>query len=128
MDTDRKKNITILGILCLSGSLLYVLGGKLKLLACPFRAVTGYPCPGCGGVRSATALLDGNISEAFRYNPLSPFVVLFLAISVIWLFYDIVKGKKSYLKIFSYKWSLTATVIVLSLIIINWIWLIFKMV
>lgn len=37
---------------------------------CPFYAVTGLQCPGCGSQRAIHALLHGHLSEAFRYNAL----------------------------------------------------------
>lgn len=38
--------------------------------ACPFHALTGLYCPGCGSQRSISALLKGNIGEAFDKNAL----------------------------------------------------------
>ena len=37
---------------------------------CPFRAVTGWNCPLCGGTRLGAALLHLHPVEAFSYNPL----------------------------------------------------------
>lgn len=37
---------------------------------CLFRAVTGVPCPTCGSTRATLALASGQLSLAFRYNPL----------------------------------------------------------
>ena len=37
---------------------------------CPFRALTGLYCPGCGAARALHALLHGNLGEAFGLNPL----------------------------------------------------------
>lgn len=37
---------------------------------CWFYTLTGWQCPGCGGLRAAHLLLHGNIVEAFRQNPL----------------------------------------------------------
>lgn len=37
---------------------------------CPFRAVTGWDCPLCGGTRLGVALLRLHPGEAFRDNPL----------------------------------------------------------
>jgi len=37
---------------------------------CWFHAVTGWLCPGCGGLRATHNLLHGRIEEAFRLNPL----------------------------------------------------------
>jgi hypothetical protein len=43
--------------------------------ACPFRAVTGYPCLTCGATRCAIAFFHGNLSAAWSWNPLA-FVAL----------------------------------------------------
>lgn len=37
---------------------------------CFFRAVTGWDCPGCGGLRATHQLLRGHVGEAFALNPL----------------------------------------------------------
>jgi hypothetical protein len=37
---------------------------------CPFRALTGWECPFCGGTRLGAALLHGDVAAAFAYNPL----------------------------------------------------------
>lgn len=37
---------------------------------CPFRAVTGLRCPGCGGTRAMYSLLNGDLAGAIRMNPL----------------------------------------------------------
>jgi len=49
---------------------------------CPFRAVTGLPCPGCGMTRAFCALGHGDLSAAFGYNALAPFV--FAAALLLW--------------------------------------------
>jgi hypothetical protein len=38
--------------------------------ACQFHALTGWDCPGCGGLRATHFLLRGEFREAFRLNPL----------------------------------------------------------
>jgi hypothetical protein len=42
---------------------------------CPFLAVTGYYCPGCGTLRMVHALTHGHVAEAFGRNALA-FVTL----------------------------------------------------
>lgn len=37
---------------------------------CPFLAVTGHWCPGCGSLRGLRALLTGNVAGAVGYNAL----------------------------------------------------------
>lgn len=53
------------------------------IILCPFRALTGYPCPGCGMTRAFSAIAHGELWRAVRYNPLSPLV--FLAFIAIWV-------------------------------------------
>jgi hypothetical protein len=38
-------------------------------LPCPFRTVTGWECPLCGGTRLGSALLRGDVVAAFFFNP-----------------------------------------------------------
>ena len=53
------------------------------IILCPFRALTGYPCPGCGMTRAFSALAHGEPLRALLYNPLSP--ILFLAGILVWM-------------------------------------------
>jgi Protein of unknown function (DUF2752) len=53
------------------------------IILCPFRALTGYPCPGCGMTRAFSAIAHGDLWRAVRYNPLSP--LLFLAAIMVWI-------------------------------------------
>lgn len=38
--------------------------------ACVFKRLTGYDCPGCGGLRAAHAVLHGRVLEAIHLNAL----------------------------------------------------------
>ncbi|MEH3034283.1 MAG: DUF2752 domain-containing protein [Aeromicrobium erythreum] len=50
---------------------------------CPFLALTGLPCPGCGGLRAVNDLTNGDVVGAISSNVLA---VLLLATSgVLWL-------------------------------------------
>ena len=44
--------------------------GEVFFLKCPFRAVTGLQCPGCGSQRAVHELLHFNFGNAWHYNPL----------------------------------------------------------
>lgn len=43
---------------------------------CPFAAVTGLPCHGCGMTRAFVALSRGDWPEMFRLHPFAPFFAL----------------------------------------------------
>jgi hypothetical protein len=54
-------------------------------LPCPFRAVTGWNCPLCGGTRMGDALLHLDVGTAFAYNPLAMIgLVVIGVLAVLW--------------------------------------------
>jgi hypothetical protein len=53
---------------------------------CPTLALTGFYCPGCGGLRAVHALAHGDLALALHRNPLIVLAVPFLAWAyVAWL-------------------------------------------
>ncbi len=50
-------------------------GGR-PLHRCPFRRLTGLPCPGCGLSRALTLLVRGHWSEAWNLHPFAGYVIL----------------------------------------------------
>ena len=50
---------------------------------CPFFALTGLKCPGCGTARALHAVLYGRFAEALRFNVALPVLLAFLAYCVI---------------------------------------------
>lgn len=93
---------------------------------CLFKTITGIPCPGCGGIRSTKCLVDGNLLEALYINPLSVIVNIFILISIFWLLYDIIKKKDTFFKAMKTKWKTKYFIIAIIIILINWIWNIYK--
>ena len=39
------------------------------LMTCPYKAISGVDCPGCGMQRSFIELLKGNVSESMHLYP-----------------------------------------------------------
>ena len=52
-------------------------------LPCPFRAVTGLMCPGCGMTHALDALVRGDVRSAVQYNVLSISLVPALAVYLV---------------------------------------------
>lgn len=50
--------------------------------SCPFRAITGLDCPGCGTGRALHRVLHGRIDEAFVLNPLATLLLPVLAVAL----------------------------------------------
>jgi len=55
----------------------------LDIYRCPFKAITGIPCPGCGFTRACFSLCKGDIAGAFYYHPLWPVLLPTLIVEVI---------------------------------------------
>jgi hypothetical protein len=52
---------------------------------CPFRALTGWVCPLCGGTRMGDALLHGHLGAAMQANPVALVAVAVLTmLTVLW--------------------------------------------
>jgi hypothetical protein len=51
--------------------------------SCPFRALTGFDCPGCGSLRGLHQLLHGNLAAAFAFNPLMVLSLPFVGYSFV---------------------------------------------
>lgn len=50
---------------------------------CPFEALTGIPCPGCGMTRAMLSLIKGDVGNAAAYNPFCFFIVFMVVASVL---------------------------------------------
>lgn len=95
-------------------------------MGCPFKAITGIPCPGCGGIRAVQFLLKGEILHALYTNPLSCIFCLFCATLPFWSFYDCHKNKKTLKLFLTNRWSNRTLVVVGIILLANWIWNIAK--
>ena len=51
---------------------------------CPFKVLTGLPCPGCGLTRSSVAFLHGDPTTSLFYHPLgAPIVIAAVVVGLI---------------------------------------------
>lgn len=97
---------------------------------CIFKQTTGYACPSCGNTRALREIIKGDIINALLINPLGIIIAIILIVFPLWLLYDIVfskatlfKAYKNFEKTLKVKW---VAFILVFLIIINWIWNIYK--
>ena len=67
---------------------------------CPFKMLTGFPCPGCGITKSLVYFYEGNLYKSFYYHILGPFVVVFAIITIIVLTTEIITKKEYFNKYF----------------------------
>ena len=69
---QRVKSLAVLGIVSTALYFLYVFNpaSSTFYVPCPFHALTGLYCPGCGSLRAIHQLLHGHMAAAFGLNPL----------------------------------------------------------
>lgn len=112
----------ILGILILFAARFFHLSSIP--FVCPFKTITGLPCPTCGTTRAFIHFAHLNITEAFLINPLTSSFVIF---GIILLFYSLSAFFLSPLRL-SIKLSRRENRVirfgVTGVIILNWLYLI----
>ena len=119
------KRVFIWGIILVLVSILIFLYKNYNPLdsilfpKCPFKTATGLLCPGCGSQRAIHNVLNLNILEAIKENPLLvlavPYIILNLA------FTSIKQPTEAQLKWRKRLFGERAIWIVFSIIIIYWV-------
>jgi len=61
---------------------------------CPFKMLTGFPCPGCGITKSLVYFYEGDIYKSISYHILGPFVIAFALITIAVLGTELVTKKE----------------------------------
>jgi hypothetical protein len=68
---------------------------------CPFKMLTGFPCPGCGITKSLVYFYQGEVYKSLSFHILGPFVVLFCLLTIIILLLELKTGRE-YFNVFIY--------------------------
>ena len=97
---------------------------------CPFRNVTGLPCPSCGSTHAVLKLLNLDWKGALYDNPLGYVVAAALAVLPAWILYDLVLRKSSFYSFYTRSEAVIrkrwVAVTLILLVTVNWIWSIYK--
>src|SRR6478609_4405557 len=131
---SKKKIYSIILIACLSGFIYLFFNSfyskHIHFSMCIFKNVTGIPCPSCGTTRAIQLILHGNIIESLYMNPFGIIVISLMIIAPFWILYDVISNKDTFLlsykkaeEIIRTKWI---TIVLISLVLLNWIWNIYK--
>lgn len=77
--------LAVLGAAAAAAALLTVVDPNQPghLPGCPFKALTGWDCPGCGSTRALWALVHGDVPRALDHNVLT--VLALPVLAIVWL-------------------------------------------
>ncbi|OJX01232.1 MAG: hypothetical protein BGO70_15780 [Bacteroidetes bacterium 43-93] len=110
---------------------LSILYNVQHLNICILKAVTGMPCPACGTTRSINAITKGNWNQAFLINPFGYPALAAMIILPVWLIADVVTNKctlysSMHIVENRLKQNKIQAIALALIIIVNWIWNIYK--
>jgi hypothetical protein len=60
---------------------------------CPFKLLTGFPCPGCGITKSLIFLYEGDLTKSLYYHLFGPITFLFCCSAILLLTVELVTQK-----------------------------------
>lgn len=97
---------------------------------CIFKRITSYPCPSCGTSRAVASFFYGEIIHSILLNPFGIIVSLIMIVCPFWIILDLLKSKSTfyvfYIKFESALKKRHVALPLLILVLLNWIWNIYK--
>lgn len=67
---------------------------------CPFKMLTGFPCPGCGITKSMVYFYEGEVLKSVYYHILGPIVIAFCVLTIVILTTELITKKDYFNKLF----------------------------
>lgn len=136
MTLSRNKLYIFIITACLAGyiwlywSLSKTSKVNTEIELCLIKNITSLPCPSCGSTRSVIAITQGNLNEAFFINPLGYILAFIMFFIPIWIFFDFILKKETFLGFYHKAESILKRPIIsipiMTFILINWAWNIIK--
>jgi hypothetical protein len=114
----------------LGGYLFIVITDRFHFISghslCLFKNLTGIPCPGCGMGRASLLFFQGKITASLFLQPLALPFFLFCLTAVVWILYDIKTGQSGFYQFVTRPFAKKTGCLIVIIILINWIWSIYK--
>ncbi len=67
---------------------------------CPFKMLTGFPCPGCGITKSMISFYKGDLIASFQYHIFGPFVIIFCIVLIFLIIIETITKKNNWIHFF----------------------------
>lgn len=103
---------------------------NLDFTVCLFKKITNLPCPSCGTTRAMNQLFHGELLSSLSLNPFGIIVFGIMIVSPIWILLDFLTKKETfynfYIKFETIIRIKKIAIPLIFLVILNWIWNIYK--
>lgn len=130
---SKQRLYILLAMCCIAGGVWLVIASLIPqtdFRVCIFRQITGLPCPACGSTRAVIEIFRGNLSHAFQLNPNGYILTSIAIVTPLWLLFDWMTKGDSLFRFYNWvEQQFTRKPIIYSallLVLINWIWNIYK--
>lgn len=130
----RNRLYVIILIACFFGTLYFLChsytSDSTVPSVCLIKNITGYPCPSCGTTRALSYLSKGQVLQSLQQNPFGIIVGFCMLVLPLWIGLDLLKKKATfyrfYLKTETEIRKPKVALVLLLLVILNWIWNLYK--
>jgi hypothetical protein len=97
---------------------------------CIFKRITTIPCPSCGTTRAINHLFHGEILASILLNPFGIVVAAIMIVAPLWILFDYFTQQQSFYNFYIASENTIKTkkvaIPLIILVILNWIWNIYK--
>lgn len=97
-----------------------------QVSVCLIKKITNIPCPSCGSTRAIISLLKGDFYTSVYLNPFGLIIALVMTTVPLWIIYDVVTSKNSFLVFYRKIENLVRqkymAIFLIVMVLLNWYW------
>jgi len=130
----KNKLYLIVLIACFSGYLYLIFTSNYsengQISVCMIKNATGYACPSCGTTRAVQALYKGDLMSSVVFNPFGLIVSFAMLVLPFWVVFDLVSKRQTFYEAYNKMETVLkqkkVAIPLIILVVLNWIWNIYK--
>jgi hypothetical protein len=102
-----------------------------QITVCPIKLITKMPCPSCGATRAIAAIFEGHFVRALNTNPIGYVILSVICFAQILMIIDLIRRSQVLYNFYRsidlwLSQRMGLTIGIFALLLVNWIWNIYK--